>query len=213
MLKLTLNNDKMIFTYTGCFIWKVEISNGCSSLTVHIWPYVGRAKKWLKGGRFFEKRNLVDAIIFERSKWKSAGGSQTHERRSNGKLTPCLCHKQTVRDLRTYKMGTTAILAFLAFVTLTQATMNMGNLWFTQNSGSNFEAESRPLPLSRIETLMESLEPNTNMKAIGRGVGKDVLYLKPWWGDFSKWRRSIRFKRNSGTLKMCVLKIGYKSSI
>ena len=118
--------------------------------------------------------------------------------------------KQTVRSPPTYKMGTTSILAFLALITLTQATMNMGNLWFTQNSGSDSETESRTLPLSMIESLLmkSALEPNTNLKAIGRGVGKDVLYLKPWWGDFSKWRRSIRFKRNSGTVKIRTICIG-----
>ena len=40
---------------TGCFIWKIEISNGCNFVTVHIWPYVGKAKMRLRGGRFFEK--------------------------------------------------------------------------------------------------------------------------------------------------------------
>ena len=39
---------------TGCFIWKVEISNGCNFLTVHIWPYVGKAKMGLRGGRFLK---------------------------------------------------------------------------------------------------------------------------------------------------------------
>ena len=109
--------------------------------------------------------------------------------------------KQTVRDPPTYKMGTMSILAFLALLTLTQATMNMGNLWFTQNSGSDPEAEYRPLP-TRIESLMEAFEPKLNLKTIGDHVGKEVLYLKPWWGDFSKWRRSIRFKRNSGIVKL-----------
>ena len=39
---------------TGCFIWKVEISNGGSSVTIHIWPNVGKAKLCLRGGRFFQ---------------------------------------------------------------------------------------------------------------------------------------------------------------
>ena len=45
----------VIFTRfnTGCFFWKVKISNGCSSVMVHIWPNVGKNKMCLRGGRFF----------------------------------------------------------------------------------------------------------------------------------------------------------------
>ena len=39
---------------TGCFIWKVEISNGCSCVRVHIWRHVGKANMCLRGGRFFQ---------------------------------------------------------------------------------------------------------------------------------------------------------------
>ena len=38
---------------TGCLIWNVAISNGCSRKMVHIWPYIGIAKTYFRSGRFF----------------------------------------------------------------------------------------------------------------------------------------------------------------
>ena len=33
---------------TGCFIWKIAISNGCRTKKVHFWPYVGKGKMCLR---------------------------------------------------------------------------------------------------------------------------------------------------------------------
>ena len=41
------------FPSTGCSNWKLSKVNGCRVET-HIWPYVGKAKMCLRGGRFFE---------------------------------------------------------------------------------------------------------------------------------------------------------------
>ena len=39
---------------TGCFIWKITKVKGCSLETVHIWPYVGKAKMRLRDSRLFQ---------------------------------------------------------------------------------------------------------------------------------------------------------------
>ena len=64
---------------TGCFIWKVEISNGCSSVMVHIWPNVGKAKMCLRGGRFFQFSKIClhfSAVCLQF--FKKSATSQTH---------------------------------------------------------------------------------------------------------------------------------------
>ena len=42
-----------------CFVWKITKVRGCSSETVHIGPYLGKAKLNLKGGKFINFRTLV----------------------------------------------------------------------------------------------------------------------------------------------------------
>ena len=44
----------LLLENTGCFVWNFVISNGCNSKTVHIWPYVGKAKMCLRGGSFYQ---------------------------------------------------------------------------------------------------------------------------------------------------------------
>ena len=40
---------------TWCSIWKITKVRGCSSKTVHIWPYIGKAKIYLICGSLIEK--------------------------------------------------------------------------------------------------------------------------------------------------------------
>ena len=49
-----IHSQNMHFS-TGCIVWNFANSNGCRTITVHIWPYVGKAKMCFIGGRFFGK--------------------------------------------------------------------------------------------------------------------------------------------------------------
>ena len=51
-----------------CSVWKNSERNGCSTDTVHIWPYVSKTKMCLRGSRFFwkiAKKELKCKHIFE----------------------------------------------------------------------------------------------------------------------------------------------------
>ena len=66
-------------SYEGCFIWQVEILNGCSSVMVNIWHNVGKAKMCLRGGRFFQFSKIClhfSAVCLQF--FKKSATSQTH---------------------------------------------------------------------------------------------------------------------------------------
>ena len=67
------------FQLTGCSVWKMDISNGCSTETVHIWPHVGKAKMCLRGGSFFRFSKIClhfSAVCLQF--FKKTATSQTH---------------------------------------------------------------------------------------------------------------------------------------
>ena len=88
-----IHSQNMHFS-TGCIVWNFANSNGCRTITVHIWPYVGKAKMCFIGGRFFGKfKQTAEKCkqIFKNWKKKTTA-SQTHFIFTNiGSNMHCFC--------------------------------------------------------------------------------------------------------------------------
>ena len=47
--------ENLPFVQAGRLDWKLSKVNGCGTESVQFWPYVGKDKMCVRGGRFFEK--------------------------------------------------------------------------------------------------------------------------------------------------------------
>ena len=96
-------------------------------------------------------------------------------------------------------------LAFTAFVTFTQATMNLGNLWFAHNNNGHL------LPTRDEQRYIPTI-PKDNDILWNEGDNQpEVIKLKfvyPWWENYSKWSKIIRFKKCKLTFTVNVVNSG-----
>ena len=63
---------------TGCSNWTLSKVNGCGTKTVHIWPYVDKAKMCLRGSSFFQffKTFAFSVVCLHFFQWNTT--SQMH---------------------------------------------------------------------------------------------------------------------------------------